>query len=161
MMSCDVWGLTMSRGLGWMQREVLATLDAAEAAPLRYDRGRAMPPAGMPGRVVLQGEEVDLPDGVYDLRASVQFLARRHGQASGRPQGRSPYAAPARIHEDFRISFYRAARSLIRRGHLQWCSHRGQVLRSSPAKGEEGRFVCRVESGKDASAHQDGGAVGE
>lgn len=70
----------MSRGLGWMQREILATLDDAKAAPVKHSLGRGIGSLGRPGRVNVQGETVDLPDGVYDLRASVWVLAERHGK---------------------------------------------------------------------------------
>lgn len=135
----------MSRGLGWMQREILASLDEAKASPLQYAGGRSPSRHGKPGRVSVNGSEVDLPESVYDLRASVQFLAKRHGKSYTNASPMSVYASSQFIESGFRISFYRAARSLIQRGHLQWCSTRGEAKWTGYYQGGEGRFVCRTE----------------
>ncbi len=137
----------MSRGLGWLQREILATLDEAKATPLRYAGGRSMPYHGGPGRVAVRGFEVELPTSVYDLRASMQFLARRHGKTYHNILGAtSVYASREVIDDCFRISFYRAARSLIRRGLLLWCNYRGEVQWAGFSMGREGRFVCLADA---------------
>jgi hypothetical protein len=137
----------MGRGLGWLQREVLATLDEAKGTPLRYAGSRATALDGAPGRVAVHGYVTNLPDGVYDLRASLQFLARQHGKAHTDTLGRSSGVSDKFIEATFRISFYRAVRSLIRRGILHWCNHRGQTSLSGPYPGREGRLVCRGDTG--------------
>ena len=109
----------MGRGLGPMQREILDTLDEARQAPLRVDGyGYVAPGLGRePGTVSVSGlppyhtsRVLPLPDEVYDLRASLHFLAARHDQ----------FASPNRhdIDRAFAARFSRAARSLVDRGAL-------------------------------------------
>jgi hypothetical protein len=116
----------MSRGLGRLQRDIIATLDEAKVALPRYLGGRAAEraewsqwfrqrypnhaeyPAG-PGWVIAHGREVRLADGIYDLRASLAYLARRDNQISHCSYVRGAYQA----------GFSRAVRGLVRRGLLE------------------------------------------
>lgn len=126
----------MSRGLGWLQREILDTLDAAKAMRCRVEGGMVVHKglgAGQ-GRITRQGYTIILPDGVYDLRASLRFLAERHDQTFAR--GRS-------IDGSFAASFSRAATTLMARELLVWCSEYGTMpLPSwSPYTRPQRRFV--------------------
>ena len=123
----------MSRGLGWLQREILDTLDEARAAKPVYrggtsagremfrdwlkasagDRNDDVDFDAGPGWVVTYSTELQLPEGVYDLRASCAFLATRHD---------ATYAGRY-LRGSFQASFSRAVRGLVQRGHLQWVDH--------------------------------------
>ncbi len=128
----------MSRGLGEMQREILDTLDEAKRAAPRYQGGRdygyfatrrcvfdettdfSEPywaeryADDTPGRVVRNGAEWMMPADVYDLRASLRYLAKRHGRC------RSNINTPGAVHvnEEYRASFSRAVRRLVEDGYL-------------------------------------------
>jgi hypothetical protein len=146
----------MSRGRGWVQQEILATLDDAKAAPLHYRGGRAHFTNGVrvaaleagPGWVITDGANVDLPDGVYDLRASCRFLAERHGKTH-KVTSITRYPDSS-IDPAFQVSFSRAAKSLIERGDLLWCDHQGRVVVGHEARlaglaRRHRRFVRRTE----------------
>ncbi len=111
----------MSRGLGRLQREILKTLDEAKATEVMYGGG----PEGsipkivvkwlnereglpFPHNVTYQGRITRLPDEAYDLRASAQFLAKRHGRLCD-----NGLTQPA-----FQTAFSRAVRGLVAGGHL-------------------------------------------
>lgn len=95
----------MSRGLGRMQREILASLD--EAGALHWvDAAR-------------------YPADCRDLRAVLHVLAKRHGMTFGQPHDWPGFY----IHDEFRVSFSRAVRTLIERGHLQICGYDGNTRR--------------------------------
>jgi hypothetical protein len=122
----------MTREIGWLQREILETLEDAKAAPVWYKGGRAHVPYAdrpgidwEPGWVMAGGSSVRLPDRVYDLRASCRFLAERHGKTHTSREERHP---PTWVDTAFQASFSRAVRTLVRRGALQWCDHRGQPV---------------------------------
>jgi hypothetical protein len=78
----------MPRGLGALQREILDTLDEAAAFAMTRDgryRGNdywCQLPEGhrlrQRGAVVAAGTQVRIAADVYDLRASIVYLARRH-----------------------------------------------------------------------------------
>ena len=95
----------MSRGLGWLQGEILATLEEAKETYRNYCGGNwDVPPWSYP-----RGGRVCLADGVYDLRVSGRFLWKKHRKA---------------IHanlqtEAFQAAFSRANRTLVSRGQLQ------------------------------------------
>jgi len=61
--------LTMSRGLGVLQREILDSLDTARQAQASYDRGW----------VLYRRVDMQLIEGVYDLRVVSKYL-RAHRQ---------------------------------------------------------------------------------
>jgi hypothetical protein len=105
----------MSRGLGWLQREILDTLDVAATGP---GAGTDARPRG----VSVEGLWVTVPDDVYDMRASCYYLATRHQQTVYDiiSQKRCVRAA-------FQTSFSRAVKTLIVRGHLAWCDPWGRA----------------------------------
>jgi len=102
----------MSRGLGKLQREILATLWEAKqemwsyhgCARLEYPVGHM---CNMAGAVIYKGNRVVLENDVFDLFASSRFLLERHGI---RWSWRS---------EAFKAAFSRAVKSLVARGIFQ------------------------------------------
>jgi hypothetical protein len=86
----------MSHGLGIFQRQILASLEPARAAQPSYDRGW----------VLYRRVDMQLIEGVYDLRIVSKYL-RAHRQIP-RWQG-----------ERFAPMFSRAVRGLVARGLLQ------------------------------------------
>ena len=129
----------MSRGLGRLQREILDTLDEAKANVTRYHgsswRG--------PGWVHARGIDVPLPDHVYDLRASVRYLAGRHGAVYG--AGRDGYGLTGYVDTAFAAGFSRAAAGLVVRGDLVACDAFGQPTVSDPWRRRQRRFVRRAD----------------
>jgi hypothetical protein len=107
----------MSRGLGRLQAAILCTLDKAKDSFYSYTGYRE-------GLVRYHGREFDLPPDVYDLRASLQYLARATGEVeTGLTLRVSTIALPA-----FSSAFSRAVRGLVSAGYLElWSSpvHRG------------------------------------
>jgi hypothetical protein len=97
----------MSRGLGKLQREILATLPIAQGAVGEYRGGYWK----WKGWVTSGGCSLKLADGVYDLRAVLRVLAMARGEMETRGL---PY-----IRTGFRVSFNRAVASLIQRGELE------------------------------------------
>jgi hypothetical protein len=102
----------MGKGAGALPREILETLEEAKGGQLDYhgSESRAWHPAPafrLPGWVWHRGNCVRLADGVYDLRASVRYLAERHGK-------RGPHDTD----RGFQARFSRAAHGLVRRGEL-------------------------------------------
>jgi hypothetical protein len=98
----------VSRGLGTLQREILATLDAAKAEPFPYPGGVS----GPNGYAVSHGRVLVLPEDVFDLRASSRFLAKRHDAVIRARTGRET------VSPSFTASFSRAVRGLLARGAL-------------------------------------------
>jgi hypothetical protein len=108
----------MSRGLGALQREILDTLDDAATAAgegaVRYrgndadDYAPADERRRFRGWVKTRGNSVLLAPGVYDLRASCAYLARKHDKMD-----RGQW-----IERSFSASFSRAVAGLITRGEL-------------------------------------------
>ena len=96
----------MSRGLGWLQVEILATLEEAKGFYRSYCGGHWDVPTWSYPR----GGRVLLADGMYDLRTSCKYLARKHGRLQ---------ACPAFISEVFQSAFSRAVRTLVSRGKLR------------------------------------------
>jgi hypothetical protein len=114
----------MSRGLGRLQREILDTLDEAKAATVPYAGGGAhqgMLTEGGPGWVQSNGRRWKLPEDTYDLRASLRYLATRHGKVRG--AGRAGYCYAGYVDGAFQASFSRAARGLVARGELVRMKH--------------------------------------
>ena len=106
----------MSRGLGALQRRILATLDEAKATQLYYrgaeggwdynartDKLIPIPVAWL----ALREMTVELPPGVYDLRCSAAYLAKHDDHYS---QGG--------VSRAFAASFARATHGLVRQGLL-------------------------------------------
>ena len=103
----------MGAGIGWLQRDILATLEEAKQACLKY-RGSPywenigeIRPYDKPGWVLCKKNVVRLSDGVYDLRACSHYLAQKHDGMD-----RQWISVP------FQVSFSRAARGLVKRGLL-------------------------------------------
>src|SRR5262249_6334088 len=86
----------MSRGLGAMQRQILASLEAAREAQPSYDRGW----------VLYRRVDMLLVEGVYDLRVVAKYVRARR-------------QIPAWQGERFAPMFSRACKSLVARGLLQ------------------------------------------
>ena len=93
----------MSRGLGTMQRRILDTLQTAKDECRSY-HGVGQCWFDAAPWVQYRGARVLLAEGVFDLRASSRYLARRHGIAH--------------LEGAFQASFGRSVHSLIRRGLL-------------------------------------------
>lgn len=135
----------MSAGLGNMQRSILAALEPSKAAwkngELNYNGGAPLyvnddrREAGAELVVRWHGRYATLYPGDYDLRAAVAWLALDHDAARhgwwepgawvGTPQNEDACEPRTdregnyrRVSDRFRISFYRAARSLVTRGLL-------------------------------------------
>ena len=98
----------MSRGLGWLQREIIDTLEEAKQQTTRY-KGAGYYGGYGPGWIKCRGIDIELADHVYDLRASMIYLARKHNRIS-----HCSYAESA-----FQASFSRAVRGLTKRGLLK------------------------------------------
>lgn len=114
----------MGRGLGALQREVLETLDEAKATITSYHGGLSWKygwkcnwdgdrfvwkQENVPGWVACWGHEVRLAEDVYDLRASMLYIARKRG---------ATYCRGAYVKPSFQSSFCRAVRGLVKRGLL-------------------------------------------
>ena len=113
----------MSSGIGWLQREILETLDDAKSSGVHYQGGNHF--WMKPGSVVSRGREWQMPADVYDLRASLKFLAKKHGAIT-----HCDFVAEA-----FRCAFSRAVRRLIATEKLN---------RADCAGWPQRRFVSRV-----------------
>jgi dienelactone hydrolase len=107
----------MSRGLGRLQREILDTLDEAKASIDRYHGGGRQGA----GWVRANFREWKLPDDTYDLRASLRYLAARHGKVHR--AGSVGCCNTGYVDGAFQASFSRAARSLVDRGELVRAKH--------------------------------------
>ena len=113
----------MSRGLGWLQRDILATLEDAKRAPwgqegfneyMGYGGEWSEQPSPTwrwmrPGWVRYRGACVRLSDGWYDLRASDVYLCRKHRRFDYDDRSASPA---------WRAAFSRAVASLVQRRQL-------------------------------------------
>src|ERR1700761_5906376 len=94
----------MSRGLGKLQRAILESLDEAKIQETQY---HGCKPDDYEG-IRYHGSTFVPSDGLYDLRASVQFLARATGNLRS-----------YRITPSFSAAFSRAVRGLIKAGYLE------------------------------------------
>jgi hypothetical protein len=105
----------MSRGLGKLQRVVLSTLnDAKELHTVYTGRNDGE-------RVFYHRCEVRLPDDVYDMRASLQFLARAMKRAMNQVRRGYEPRLPLEVKASFGTALYRAVRRLVESGYLeQW-----------------------------------------
>jgi hypothetical protein len=113
----------MSRGLGWLQREILATLEDAKRAPwgnkgfnayVGYGGEWSEQPSKTwrwmrPGWVRYRGACVRLHEGWYDLQASEVYLARKHQRLDYNDRSLSPA---------WRAAFSRAVAGLVHRQKL-------------------------------------------
>jgi len=97
----------MSRGLGRLQRDILASLDTAKNQQHYYHGGNG--DELHPGWLIVQRAVVRIPGDVYDLRASARFLAREQGALGD---------VVKEIVPAFRSAFSRAVGSLLRDGDL-------------------------------------------
>lgn len=109
----------MSKGLGWLQREILATLAVSQSEPCRgwdhwYDW------------TIAHGRTVRLAPGVYDLRRNLMYLARRHRRLA---------ACQSYASGSFQAAHSRAVRGLIKRGLFK--VHNSLVPISASEKGPE------------------------
>jgi len=86
----------MSRGLGALQRQILASLDAARAAQPSYDRGW----------VLYRRVDMRLIEGVYDLRVGAEYV-------------RDQRQIPGWQGERFAPMLSRAVHGLVARGLLE------------------------------------------
>ena len=107
----------MSKGPGWLQREILDTLEDAKNAKRSY-RGSAFQEnlAGSKtwrwdraGWVWYRKHCVRLAERVYDLQASARYLATKHRRTQAGGQWQT---------ETFQAAFSRSARGLVKRGTL-------------------------------------------
>lgn len=98
----------MSKGLGWLQHEIINTLEEAKQETRSY-RGAGYYGGKGPGWVKCRGINAELAPGVYDLRASALYLAKKHNGIS-----HANY-----IDSTFQASFSRAVRGLIDRGIIE------------------------------------------
>ncbi len=101
----------MSRGLGKLQREILATLDEARERQTIY-AGSDSYPGGEIGWVKTYGAVVQIAPHVYDLRASARYLALRQPDCLGGGYTR------ATVKNVFAAAFSRAVASLVCRRRL-------------------------------------------
>jgi hypothetical protein len=101
----------MSRGLGKMQRLILASLRPAKQAHVKDNFNYT----GAPGFANLK----HLND-VYDLRGTLPYLAIRLSEQSGKRK-RRPVSEDLRVDQSFRITFLNAAHKLVERGLLIRC----------------------------------------
>jgi hypothetical protein len=98
----------MSRGLGWLQRAIIDTLDQAKQET-EYYNGAGYYGFRGPGWVKCRDVDVKLAAHVYDLRASAKYLAKKHNGIS-----HANY-----IDTVFQASFSRAVKGLIDRGIIE------------------------------------------
>jgi hypothetical protein len=98
----------MSRGLGKLQREILDALEpAAKWAATALYTGKGYRDGE--GNVRARSRHVTLKPGVYDLRATLRYMAKQRG---------ATYANGSFVNNSFQASFSRAARGLVERGYL-------------------------------------------
>ena len=112
----------MSRGLGTVQRRILATLAEARAVAPSYpgsgDRGPGLP-ADVQGTPAAEGwiwvgrSLVHLAPDVYDLRCTLAYLAAQPGAR------RQRWTARGRVSNPLEATVSRAVRSLVRLGRLE------------------------------------------
>lgn len=136
----------MSRGIGTLQRKILATLEEAKRDTWHYpgsyrEENWSNSPTwrwDRPGWVTYRGARFRLADEVYDLRASLVYLAEREGGYS-----HARFVAPT-----FQAAFSRAVKGLCERGFLRVLTlvpvaeyERGRL--ESLADGEYMLLACR------------------
>jgi hypothetical protein len=121
----------MSRGLGKMQHLILASLKQAKRAhiegQLSYTGSASFAnvvhQSKRPGETLVRqgGEFVTLDEGVYDLRATLRYLAIRISEGPSKRK-RRPVSQDLRVIDNaFRITFMKGVRSLVERGLLVRC----------------------------------------
>ncbi len=99
----------MSRGLGWLQREILETL-RTEAHYLGF-----------------KGFDVS-PIGTYGTRRLLVYLSKKHGRGHKITGEYSRNGDNWAVYESFQASFSRAIHSLVRRGELVAYGHGPSIL---------------------------------
>jgi hypothetical protein len=108
----------MSRGLGKMQRLILASLKPAKQAHVE-GKFNYMGAAGFANFIHLSD--------LYDLRGTLPYLAIRLSERPGKRK-RRPVSEDLRVVDNaFRITFMRAARNLVERGLLIRCDDEDAV----------------------------------
>ncbi len=108
----------MSRGLGKLQRDILNTLEEAKQDMFNYTGSYRQENIGnykgwkwdRPGWVVCRNRIILLADHVYDLRASMKYLAAKQGQT---------YCRGNYTNGKFQAAFSRAVKGLIARGLIE------------------------------------------
>jgi hypothetical protein len=121
----------MSRGLGKMQHLILASLKQAKRAhiegQLSYTGSASFAnvvhQSKRPRETLVRrgGEFVTLDEGVYDLRATLRYLAIRLSEGPSKRK-RRPVSQDLRVIDNaFRMTFMKGVRSLVERGLLVRC----------------------------------------
>lgn len=121
----------MSRGLGKMQHLILASLKPAKQAHVEgkfsyigaASFANVIYQSDHPGEILVRqgGEFMTLDEGVYDLRATLRYLAIRLSERPGKRK-RRPVSEDLRVVDNaFRITFICAVRKLVERGLLIRC----------------------------------------
>ena len=106
----------MSRGLGKMQRLILASLKPAKQAHVEGNFNYTG--AASFAKVAHQSD-------LYDLRGTLRYLAIRLSERRGKRK-RRPLSEDLRVvDESFRVTFVRAAHNLVERGLLIRCDNEG------------------------------------
>ena len=125
----------MSRGLGKMQRLILSSLDESKRwmaepkiqqfGPFTLTLGRYwnhQPADNDPYIVRVNGEQVFLDEDTYDLSATLQYLAEKHGKMES-------YVHGIQVSPNFLNSFWRAAKRLIQTGYLvRWHERTNRIV---------------------------------
>jgi hypothetical protein len=122
-------GIQLSKGLGYLQRAILATLDDSKCRGDERYTGHLMPRyVGADEETRYHGRNLELLPDVYDMRASLQYLAR----STGKVQTGLSLRRDTIVRANFASAFCRAVRGLVRDGYLeQWSS---RVYRQTPAE---------------------------
>ena len=125
----------MSKGLGIMQRMILESLDESKRwmaepkiqqfGPFTIRLGRYWnhtPEANDPYVVRVNGEQVFLDEDTFDLSATLQYLAEKHGKMES-------YVHGIQVSPKFLNSFWRAAKRLTETGYLiRWCNDTTRIV---------------------------------
>jgi hypothetical protein len=96
----------MSKGLGKLQRAILDSLDIAKNST-EYYKGRGH--LNMPF-IKAYGYNIVIADGVYDLRETIKYLAKKNQKT---------FCRGAYVKEIYQVSFSRAVRTLVKRNLLK------------------------------------------
>ena len=125
----------MSRGLGKMQRLILSSLDESKrwmGEPVMQEYGgftirlgrywNHTPEANDSYVVRVNGEQVFLDEDTFDLSATLQYLAEKHGKMES-------YVHGIQVSPKFLNSFWRAAKRLIQTGYLvRWHERTNRIV---------------------------------
>lgn len=100
----------MSKGLGKLRKEILDTLIEAKnkIGPYKCKDFTLDGYNYDPELIKIRGIWVKLADNIFDLRASLNYLAKKHNRFCG-----------CYIDSSLIVSFSRAVKSLVKRGHIE------------------------------------------